>query len=246
MAKKSKFPLSVHFQELKLRLGLSLLFFILGFCLCYSSASQIYDFLIKPLAILTPEGQGKKMIFTGLAEAFFTRIKISCFTGFLISFPLIAIQFYAFLAPALYKDEKRVVLPYLIFAPVLFLAGAFLAYYFVIPLAWEFFLSFENIEGIHGIPLVLEARISEYLSLVMSLIIGFGIAFQLPIALTLLARVGLLSGASLAAKRKYAVVGIFIAAAALTPPDVISQIALAIPLLLLYEISVVICSRIQK
>jgi sec-independent protein translocase protein TatC len=231
-----------HLAELKNRVLWTVLFFILAFGICYLYKEHIYAFLVQPLMDIYSDQEDRRLIYTGLTEAFFTYLKLSLSCAFILTFPFASTQFYIFLAPGLYKRERKVIVPYIIYAPLLFLAGAALAYYIVFPMAWEFFLSFEKTEGV---PIQLEARVSEYLALVMQLIIGFGLAFQLPVILTLLTRVGITSGIGLAKKRRYAIVIIFIVAAILTPPDVISQIALALPLLLLYECSVFICKRID-
>jgi sec-independent protein translocase protein TatC len=238
-------PIMGHLQELRKRLMISVLAFVIASCVAYLYAETIYNYLTLPLAEVFGDNN-RKLIFTGLTEAFFTYVKLSCFAGFIIAFPVIAAQLYFFVAPGLYRKEKGIVLPYLIASPILFLVGAMLVYYYVMPLAWKFFIGFETIGANAVMPMVLEARVSEYLALVISLIMGFGLAFQMPIILVLLAQVGFLKGSWLAEKRRFAIVVIFILAAILTPPDVISQIALAIPLLLLYEISIIICKRIEK
>jgi sec-independent protein translocase protein TatC len=238
-------PIMGHLQELRKRLMISVLAFVIASCIAYLYAENIYNYLTLPLAEVFG-GNDRKLIFTGLTEAFFTYVKLSCFAGFIVAFPVIAAQLYFFVAPGLYRKEKGIVLPYLIASPILFLVGAMLVYYYVMPLAWKFFIGFETIGANAVMPMVLEARVSEYLALVISLIMGFGLAFQMPIILVLLAQVGFLKGSWLAEKRRFAIVVIFILAAILTPPDVISQIALAIPLLLLYEISIIICKRIEK
>jgi sec-independent protein translocase protein TatC len=178
------------------------------------------------------------MIFTAPHEAFLTYIRVALWAAMLLSFPIIATQVWMFVAPGLYRNEKRAFLPFLVATPVLFTLGGAMVYYIAMPLALKFFVSFESAGGGGTLPIVLETKVNEYLSLVMALIFAFGLAFQMPVVLTLLARVGIVSAAGLASKRRFAVVGIFVAAAILTPPDVISQIALAVPMLLLYEISI--------
>jgi len=237
-------PMLTHLTELRNRLLVCALFYVFASVGAYYFVEDIYHYLTLPLAKAS-ELREHRLIYTGLTEAFFTYIKLSCFAGFIISFPVIAHQIYYFVAPALYKKEKKSLLPYLIAAPTLFMMGALLVYFYVMPLAWRFFVGFEtSYAGV--MPMVLEARVSEYLNLVISLIVGFGIAFQLPVVLLILTQVGVVSGKWLAEKRRFAIVIIFIAAALLTPPDVISQIALAIPLMLLYEISVLLCKKIDK
>ncbi len=231
-------PLLEHLLELRRRLMWSLLAFALAFALCYAFSQDIYGFLVRPLArILAQHGDGeRRMIYTALTEAFFTHMKVSAFAAAFLCFPVWAGQLWAFVAPGLYRHEKRAFFPFLFATPVLFLMGAALVYFVIMPLAWKFFISFEATEG--GLPIQLEAKVGEYLSLVMTLIFAFGLAFQMPVVLTLLTRVGLITSKDLAEKRRFAIVGVFIFAAIVTPPDMISQISLAVPMVALYELSI--------
>ena len=239
-------PLLEHLVELRRRLLWSAIAFFLCFGVCYWFSRDIYSFLVEPLAhILEQRGGNRRMIYTQLYEAFFTYLQVAFFGAGFISFPVVASQVYLFVAPGLYRSEKKAIVPFLVATPVLFLAGAALAYYFIFPAAWKFFLSFETPTGAGGLPIELEAKISEYLSLVMKLIFAFGIAFQLPVLLSLLAKVGIVTSAGLKRYRRYAYVGMFVVAAILTPPDVITQTGLAVPLILLYEISIQ-CARILE
>lgn len=247
-----------HYVELRTRVFLCVLSLLITTIISFNFADTIYSFLASPLVIamdqelgsqaLVNEGEKRKLIFTSLTEGFITQMRVAFFFGFILAFPLIAAQIYLFIAPGLYKKEKKVLLPYLIAAPILFLIGAAFAYYLVMPIAWNFFLGFEGkVVGDKGIiPIQLEAKIGEYLDIVIDTILAFGIAFQLPIALTLLVRVGILEYGHLIKSRRYAIVIIFIVAAILTPPDVLSQISLAIPMVLLYEVSIILCKFLEK
>ncbi|MFA5040645.1 MAG: twin-arginine translocase subunit TatC [Bdellovibrionales bacterium] len=234
-----------HFTELRQRLIYSFIAIIAGFIVSYAFAPQIYEFLVRPLAEVSAD-EHRRLIYTGLTEAFVTYIKLALWMGCLLAFPIIAAQAWIFAAPGLYDNERKAFLPFLIATPVFFLLGAAMAYYVVFPLAWQFFLSFEIPASAGVLPIQLEARVSEYLSLSMTIIFAFGLAFQLPVVLVLLARAGVLSATKLSSFRRYAIVLIFTAAAILTPPDLISMVSLALPLMLLYELSIFGAKWVEK
>jgi len=239
-------PLLDHLVELRTRLMYAAGGFLLAFIICFYFANPMFDFLVEPLAGLWEGEADRHMIYTALHEKFFTNIKVAFFAAAFISFPIIAGQIWMFVAPGLYRDEKSAFLPFLIATPVLFLAGASLVYYFVMPVAWQFFASFQSLGAEGGLPIEMLPKVGEYLSLAMRLIFAFGISFELPVLMTLLARVGIVTSEGLKKKRRYAVVAAFIAAAILTPPDPLSQISLAIPIILLYEISIISARLIER
>ena len=228
-----------HLAELRKRLINSFIFLLIFFVGCYFFAEYIYGFLVEPFAkAVKNDGTDRRLIFTALQETFLTYLKVAFFTAFFVTCPFILMQIWKFIAPGLYKHEKTAILPYLVLTPILFFLGGMLVYYLIMPLAIKFFLSFESTGMSTNLPIQLEAKVNEYLSLVMKLIFAFGISFQLPVVLSLLARVGAVDSDFLKKRRKYVIVIIFAAAALLTPPDPITQIGLAIPLLILYELSI--------
>ena len=236
-----------HLTELRKRLIHSFIFLFIFFIGCYFFAEYIYGFLVDPYAkAVQNDGTNRRLIFTALQETFLTYLKVSFFAAFFVTFPFILMQIWKFVAPGLYKHEKIAIIPYLILTPILFFLGGMLVYYLIMPLAIKFFLSFESTGLNTNLPIQLEAKVNEYLSLVMKLIFAFGLSFQLPVILSLLARIGFIDSIFLKEKRKYVVVIIFGAAALLTPPDPITQIGLAIPLLILYELSIFSVRIIEK
>ena len=236
-----------HLSELRSRLIKSIVFLFLFFIVCYFFAENIYAFLVAPYAEAVKDDElNRRMIFTALHETFITYLKVAFFAAMFVSSPIVLTQIWKFVAPGLYKSEKRALLPYLIATPTLFLLGGMLVYYLVMPLAIKFFLTFETSSQLTNLPIQLEAKVNEYLSLIMRLIFAFGISFQLPVLLSLLARVGFVDSKYLKKRRKYVIVIIFVVAAILTPPDPITQIGLGIPLLILYELSILSVSLIEK
>ncbi|MGB3471543.1 MAG: twin-arginine translocase subunit TatC [Erythrobacter sp.] len=229
---ESRAPLMDHLVELRTRLMRSIIALIIAFAVCLYFVDDIFGFLVQPLRDAFPEGEGQ-LIFTKLPEVFFVELKVALFAGFMISFPVIANQLWAFIAPGLYANEKKAFLPFLLATPVLFIGGAALAYYVVMPTAFLFFLGYGGQTG--GLDIKALPAAGDYLSLVMQFILAFGVTFLLPVLLMLLHRAGIVTREQLAGARRYVIVGVVALAAIVTPPDPGSQVILAIPLLLLFE-----------
>lgn len=241
----TKAPLVEHLIELRQRLMWSLIALGIGFVFCFFFATEIFNLLLKPFEWARGDVEGLELIYTAPQEYFFTQLKIALFGGAFLAFPVIAGQLYMFVAPGLYKNERGAFLPFLAATPILFVLGASLVYFVTMPLVMQFFLSMEQTgPGVAKIQLV--AKVSEYLGLVMTLMFAFGLCFQLPVLLTLLGRAGIVSSDGLKKKRKYAIIITFAVAAFLTPPDPISQIGLALPTLLLYELSIISVRMVEK
>lgn len=243
-------PLIEHLVELRQRLIWAVVAFFLAFILCFAFAKDLFNFLIVPFQWAVDwaglDDKKVELIYTAPQEFFFTQIKIGAFGGLVLAFPVIAAQIYKFVAPGLYKNERSAFLPFLVASPVLFLIGAALVYLFFTPMVMWFFLSMEQTGGDGEAAILLLPKVSEYLGLIMTLIFAFGLVFQLPVVTTLLARTGLLTSEGLADKRKYAIVIAFVVAAVLTPPDPVSQIGLALPTILLYEVSIWLARRVEQ
>lgn len=242
----SKAPLIEHLVELRQRLMKSVIAIILMFIVCFYFATDIYNILTVPYLRAAPDPTAVQMIFTAPQEWFFTQLKLALFGALFLAFPVVASQIYMFVAPGLYKEEKGAFLPFLVATPILFAIGACLVYFLIMPMAMGFFLSMEQTGGEGQVAIQHLAKVSEYLGLIMVLIFAFGLVFQLPVVLTLLGRTGLVSSEGLKDKRKYAIVAAFAAAAILTPPDPISQIGLALPTLLLYEVSIISVRLVER
>ncbi len=240
-------PLLDHLIELRRRLLWSVVAFAVSFAVAYYFSSEIYYALAKPLAdVLRDSGNpDPKLIYTQLYEAFFVRIKVAMFGGLFVSFPVMACQLWLFVAPGLYRSEKRALLPFLAATPVLFVMGAALAYFVLFPIAFKFFAGFQTVTGGGGVPIELLPKVGEYLDLVMKMIFACGLIFQMPVGISLLAKVGITSSKSLSKMRRYAIVGMTVAAAVVAPPDPISMSIVAIPLILLYEVSIIAARMVE-
>ncbi|MBX3581921.1 MAG: twin-arginine translocase subunit TatC [Rhizobiaceae bacterium] len=247
---KSSAPLIDHLIELRQRLIWSIGGFFVAFLFCFFFAKQLFNLLVVPFQWAVSwaglDDQKVELIYTAPQEFFFTQIKLAMFGGLVIAFPVIATQIYKFIAPGLYKNERGAFLPFLIASPLLFLTGAALVYFFFTPMVMWFFLAMQQTGGDGEVQISLLPKVSEYLSLIMTLIFSFGLVFQLPVVTTLMARVGLLSSQALADKRKWAIVIAFVVAAVLTPPDPVSQIGLAVPTIILYEVSIWAARAVER
>lgn len=243
-------PLIEHLMELRTRLIWSLVTFFIAFIACFAVAKHLFNYLVYPYkwAVVWAHLDVSKaeLIYTAPQEFFFTQVKVAMFGALVIAFPVIAAQIYKFVAPGLYKNERGAFLPFLIASPILFLLGAGLVYFFFAPMVMWFFLKMQQVPADGQIGIALLPKVSEYLSLIMTLVFSFGLVFQLPVITTLLARVGLLTSTWLAEKRKFAIVFAFIVAAVLTPPDPMSQIGLAVPTIILYEISIYAARLVER
>lgn len=242
----TKAPLLDHLIELRSRLIKSLIAFVIMFFLCFVLSKQIYNILVWPYVFAAGPGADVKLIYTAPLEYLFTQIKIAVFGAGFLSFPIVALQVYKFVAPGLYKNERDAFAPYLVATPLFFLLGAAVVYFVAMPIVMQYSIGQQQAGGEHQAAIQLLPKVSEYLSLIMTLIFAFGVCFQLPVILTLIARAGLIDSQFLKDKRRYAIVLVFVVAAVLTPPDVISQLSLAIPTLLLYEVSIFAVRFVEK
>ncbi len=253
----SSAPLIEHLAELRTRLIRCVVYFLIGMVICFTVATPIFNFLTAPLCqVLAERGQDCDLIFISPQEGFFVAIKVSLLGGFMLSFPFIANQLWRFVAPGLYKSEKGAFLPFLVASPFMFMLGAAFAFYVVTPLAYDFFLGFqqfgtsgESVEGGQNaapLSVVFQGSAQEYLNLTVKFIVAFGLCFQLPVLLTLMGKAGLVSSKGLGDVRKYAVVAILVLAALVTPPDVVTQIILFVVVYGLYEVSIFLVRRVER
>ena len=243
---KSKAPLLEHLVELRKRIVWSLIFFALSFIVCFAFAKYIYAFLTMPLANALKGQPNDHLIYTALYETFFTYVKVGMFGGICLAFPFIASQVWLFVAPGLYRNERRAFYPFLIASPILFIAGAAFVFFVMLPFAINFFLGYQTAHGPGGLGIQLQAKVSDYLDFVTTLMFAFGLCFQLPVALSLLGRVGIITSAQLRSMRRYAIVGLVALSAVFTPPDPYSMLSLMIPLIGLYEISIWCVALIER
>ena len=247
---QSSAPLMEHLIELRRRLIWGIVAFFIAFIVCFFYAKQLFNLLVIPyqwaLDWAHMDRSKAELIYTAPQEFFFTQVKVAMFGGLMLAFPVIASQIYKFVAPGLYRHERMAFLPFLIASPILFLMGGALVYFFFTPMVMWFFLAMQQTGGAGEVQISLLPKVSEYLSLIMTLIFSFGLVFQLPVVTSLLARVGLVTSAGLKDKRKYAIVIAFVVAAVLTPPDPASQIGLALPTIILYEVSIILARLIEK
>jgi len=242
----TKAPLMDHLIELRKRLIWSLVAFVICFLVCFYFAKPIYAFLTEPLAAALKSEPSRHMIATGLTETFFVYVKVGMFAGVCLAFPVIATQLWLFIAPGLYKNERNAFLPFILATPFMFILGFAFVFYIMLPNAIRFFVSFDTLGGPNTLGIELQARVSEYLDFVMTLIFAFGLCFQLPVLLSLLGRVGIITSQQLRSVWRYAVVGMTAVAAFLTPPDIFSMLALAVPLVALYVISIFLVWLIER
>jgi sec-independent protein translocase protein TatC len=243
-------PLIEHLIELRRRLIWAIVAFFLAFLLCFAFAKDLFNILVIPykwaVVFAGLDIAKSSLIYTAPQEFFFTQVKVAAFGALILSFPVIASQLYKFVAPGLYKNERSAFLPFLIASPLLFLLGGMLVYFFFTPMVMWFFLAMQQLPEDGEVAISLMPKVSEYLSLIMTLVISFGMVFQLPVVTTLLARAGLVTSQWLRDKRKFAIVAAFVVAAVVTPPDPLSQIGLALPAILLYEISIYMARLVER